>query len=109
MKTLLLLILALSTCHALDCQQIGDLQSCTDGPDFVMAISGSATGSGHQEHSLEAAGQLIQSVNDIAPSAEDWSYTLAFHGFDVPAPGLLMINGTEFAIFENGSIFERLA
>lgn len=108
MKALLVLLLALSTSHALDCQQIGDLQSCTEGPDFVMAISGSATGSGHQEHSLEAAGQLIQSVNDAYPRVEDWCFLLETHGFETDGHGRMWINGTEFAIFENGSIFERL-
>lgn len=98
MKALILLLLALSTCHALDRQQ-----SCTEGPDFVMAISGSATGSGTIASSYEDACQLIAS--DYGGDIDSWCFILATHGYDAdPRTGLLKIGNVTYRIATNGSL-----
>jgi hypothetical protein len=73
-----------------------------------MEISGHYAGTGYQEHSLEAAGQLIQSVHDSHPNARSWCFLLETHGYSTDGKSLLWINGTEYNIFENGSIMEAM-
>ena len=69
-----------------------------------IEISGNATGIGSQDHSLEAAGQLIESVHDSHPDARSWCFLLETHGWQTDGRSVLFVNGTEYRVFENGSI-----
>jgi hypothetical protein len=74
-----------------------------------MEITGNATGIGIQEHSIEAAGQLIESVHDELPNKRSWAlFLLETHGYETDGKSLLVVNGTEYSIFENGSIKEAM-
>jgi hypothetical protein len=76
----------------------------------MLQISGSASGVGLQESEFTVgeARVLLEGISDSYPSVEDWSFVLAFHGFDVPEIGMLRADGKNWTVFENGSIFERL-
>ncbi len=111
LRGILTACLILGACAATDCQQVGGLQSCTEGPDTpVLQITGSASGVGLQESEFTVgeARVLLESVNDAYPSVEDWCFILETHGFETDGAGLLLINETQYEVFENGSIFEKL-
>jgi len=79
------------------------LLACSHG--MSMEISGNASGIGSQEHSIEAAGQLIESVHDDLPNKRSWAiFLLETHGYATDGKSLLVVNGTEYQVFENGSI-----
>lgn len=46
--------------------------------------------------SLQGAQELIQS--DPGGDVDDWSVLLAYHGYDVPRPGIVLIEGTQYTI-----------
>ncbi|MFA5376634.1 MAG: hypothetical protein WC455_12880 [Dehalococcoidia bacterium] len=70
-----------------------------------MEISGNASGIGIQEHSVEAAGQLIESVHDALPNKRSWAmFLLESHGYETDGKSLMWVNGTRYEIAENGSI-----
>ena len=52
--------------------------------------------------SLEGAQELINS--DPGGDVADWSFLLAYHGYDVPQPGTLHLGGVAYAITETGVI-----
>ena len=52
--------------------------------------------------SLQGAQELIDS--DPAGCIMDWSFLLAYHGYDVPQPGTLHLGGVAYAITETGVI-----
>jgi hypothetical protein len=52
--------------------------------------------------SLQGAQDLIDS--DPAGCIMDWSFLLAYHGYDVPAPGTLHLGGAVYTISESGAI-----
>lgn len=86
MKALLLLLLAIYTCQAMD-----------------VSISGHASGSGTIASSYEDACQLIAS--DYGGNVDSWCFVLATHGYDAdPRTGLLRINDSVWKIGENGSL-----
>jgi len=79
------------------------LLACSHG--MSMEISGNASGIGSQEHSIEAAGQRIESVHDDLPNKRSWAiFLLETHGYATDGKSLLVVNGTEYQVFENGSI-----
>ncbi|MCK9571097.1 hypothetical protein M0R72_19265 [Candidatus Pacearchaeota archaeon] len=67
-----------------------------------MEISGNVSGEGSHEWSLANAAGLIQ--QDERGSIQDWSFLLAFHGYNVPNVGILVLDGERYEIAENGSI-----
>jgi len=70
-----------------------------------MEVSGNASGIGSQEHSIEAAGQFIESVHDGVANKRSWAmFLLESHGYQTDGKSLLVVNGTEYQVFENGSI-----
>ncbi len=74
------------------------------GQDY-MSISGNASGIGVQDHSLEAAGQLIESVHDELPNKRSWAmFLLETHGYETDGKSRMWVNGTEYFVAENGSI-----
>ena len=52
--------------------------------------------------SLRGAQEFIDS--DPAGCIMDWSFLLAYHGYDVPAPGTLHLGGAVYTISESGAI-----
>ena len=52
--------------------------------------------------SLRGAQEFIDS--DPAGCIMDWSFLLASHGYDVPEPGVLRVDGATYAISETGVI-----
>jgi len=79
------------------------LLACSHG--MGMEISGNASGIGSQEHSIEAAGQLIESVHDGVANKRSWAmFLLESHGYQTDGKSLLFVNGTGYQVFENGSI-----
>jgi len=52
--------------------------------------------------SFQGAQDLIDS--DPAGCIMDWSFLLAYHGYDVPAPGTLHLGGVVYTISESGAI-----
>ena len=52
--------------------------------------------------SPQGAQDLIDS--DPAGCIMDWSFLLAYHGYDVPAPGTLHLGGAVYTISESGAI-----
>lgn len=85
MKALIALILLLSTCQA-----------------HTMELACHATGTGSISSSYEDATRLIET--DYGGDVDSYSFLLAFHGYSVPEPGLLILNNTTYAIGENGSL-----
>jgi len=70
-----------------------------------LNISGYSNGVGIQEHSIEAAGQLIESVHDELPNKRSWAiFLLETHGWQTDGKSLMWVNGSEYRVFENGSI-----
>ncbi|MCK9571183.1 hypothetical protein M0R72_19695 [Candidatus Pacearchaeota archaeon] len=67
-----------------------------------MEISGNVTGQGSHEWSLANAAGLIS--QDERGSIQDWSFLLAFHGYNVPNVGILVLGGERYEIAENGSL-----
>jgi hypothetical protein len=83
---------------------IGPAIMAAHGQDH-MSISGNATGTGVQDHSLEAAGQLIESVHDELPNKRSWAmFLLETHGYETDGKSRMWVNGTEYFVAENGSI-----
>lgn len=52
--------------------------------------------------SLQGAQDLIAS--DPGGDVADWSFLLAYHGYDVPAPGVLHLGGVAYTISETGAV-----
>lgn len=86
MKALLLILLFLTPCQALD-----------------LSIPSHVTGSGSITCSYEDACQLIAS--DYGGNVDSWCFVLATHGYDAdPRTGLRRINERVWKIGENGSL-----
>ena len=51
---------------------------------------------------LVLAQDLIAS--DPGGDVADWSFLLAYHGYDVPAPGVLHLGGVAYTITETGAV-----
>ena len=52
--------------------------------------------------SLQGALDLIAA--DPSGNVTDWSFLLAYHGYDVPRPGVLLLGGAVYTIAESGAI-----
>ena len=52
--------------------------------------------------SLQGAQDLIAS--DPGGDVADWSFLLAYHGYDVPQPGTLHLGGVAYTITEKGVV-----
>ncbi len=57
---------------------------------------------------IDDANNLISSMQDSHPSVEGWSCLLAYHGFNIPKIGMLLINNTSYHILEDGSLVPNI-
>jgi len=82
------------------------LVACARG-QATFEITGNWSGTGSHEHSIEAAGQLIESVHDGVANKRAWAiFLLETHGWQTDGKSLMWVNGTEYIVAENGTISE---